>query len=158
MSQTQTARPFTGRHMLLIMLGFFAVVLTANMTMVYFASHSWSGLVVKNSYVASQEFDSERKAQLALGWTLTPTYDQKLKELELAFTDADGNPVKVASLEVLVGRTTEAADDSYPEFARESGVYVAKADLGPGKWMMHVEARAEDGTRFHQRINLFVKS
>ena len=65
MSQTQTARPFTGRHMLLIMLGFFAVVLTANMTMVYFASHSWSGLVVKNSYVASQEFNETTDKMMA---------------------------------------------------------------------------------------------
>lgn len=147
-----------GQHVLAFMVGAFGLIITVNVLMAYKAVSTFPGLEVENSYVASQEFDSERKAQLALGWTLTPTYDQKLKELELAFTDADGNPVKVASLEVLVGRTTEAADDSYPKFARESGVYIAKADLAPGKWMMHVEARAEDGTRFHQRINLFVKS
>ena len=147
-----------GHHVLAFMVGAFGLIIAVNVLMAYKAVSTFPGLEVENSYVASQEFDSERKAQLALGWTLTPTYDENLKELELAFTDADGKPVTVASLEVLVGRTTEAADDSYPEFVRESGVYIAKANLAPGKWMMHVEARADDGTRFHQRINLFVKS
>ena len=147
-----------GHHVLGFMVAAFGLIIGVNVVMAYKAVSTFPGLEVENSYVASQEFDSERKAQLALGWTLTPAYDPNLKELELAFTDADGKPVTVASLEVLVGRTTEAADDSYPQFARESGIYVAKADLAPGKWMMHVEARAEDGTRFHQRINLFVKS
>ena len=62
-------RQFTGKHMLAIMLGFFAVVLAANMTMVYFARHSWTGLVVENSYVASQQFNAkmaETRAQAAL--------------------------------------------------------------------------------------------
>ena len=144
-----------GHHVLGFMVAAFGLIIGVNVVMAYKAVSTFPGLEVENSYVASQEFDSERKAQLALGWTLTPAYDP---ELELAFTDADGKPVTGASLEVLVGRTTEAADDSYPDFVRESGIYVAKADLAPGKWMMHVEARAEDGTRFHQRINLFVKS
>jgi nitrogen fixation protein FixH len=29
--------------------------------------------------------------------------------------------------------------------------------LKPGKWMMHVEAVAPDGTLFRQRLDLFVK-
>ena len=103
-----------GQHVLAFMVGAFGLIITVNVLMAYKAVSTFPGLEVENSYVASQEFDSERKAQLALGWTLTPTYDQKLKELELAFTDADGNPVKVASLEVQVRRRTAAADDSYP--------------------------------------------
>lgn len=147
-----------GWHVGGFMVGAFGLIIGVNVLMAYKAVSTFPGLEVENSYVASQEFDVERKAQLALGWTLTPTYDPKRKELELAFTDAQGNPVNVASLNVLVGRTTEARNDSYPDFVREAGVYVARADLAPGKWMMHVEARADDGTRFHQRINLFVKS
>ena len=88
---------------------------------------------------------------------LAPTYDLAKSELQLAFTDAQGQPVLLKSLDVLVGRTTEAVDDSHPVFAREAGVYTAKARLARGKWMMHVDAVAVDGTKFHQRIDLFVK-
>ena len=35
--------------------------------------------------------------------------------------------------------------------------YRAPLALNPGKWMMKVEAYAPDGTRFFQRLDLFVK-
>ncbi len=63
---------FTGWHMLAVMLAFFGVIIAVNVTLAVFASTSWSGFVVKNSYVASQEFNSKAvvaRAQEALGWT-----------------------------------------------------------------------------------------
>jgi nitrogen fixation protein FixH len=146
-----------GWHVLAICVGFFGVIIAVNVMLAFKAVSTFPGLEVENSYVASQTFDAELKAQKALGWTLVPAYDLGKQELELSFTDAKGQPVQLADLKVLVGRTTEEKDDSYPDFVREAGVYVAKADLHPGKWMMHVEAHAEDGTLFHQRIDLFVK-
>ncbi|MBB4953452.1 nitrogen fixation protein FixH [Agrobacterium vitis] len=50
---------FTGWHMLAIMCSFFGVIITVNFTMAYYASHSWSGMVVSNTYVASQQFNSK---------------------------------------------------------------------------------------------------
>ena len=92
-----------------------------------------------------------------MAWTLTPDYDATAKEMRLVFTDKDGMPVAVKDLAVLIGRTTSSAEDTRPGFVREAGAYVAKADLGAGKWMMQIEARAEDGTLFRQRIDLSVK-
>jgi nitrogen fixation protein FixH len=34
---------------------------------------------------------------------------------------------------------------------------VAKVPLAPGKWMLHVEARAADGTLYRRRIDLRVE-
>lgn len=150
-------RELTGRHVLVITVSAFAVIIAVNVTMAYKAVSTFPGLEVANSYVASQDFDTDRAAQLALGWTLAPSYDAAKGQLQLAFTDAQGLPVLLQSLNVLVGRTTEAVDDSHPEFVRENGVYLAPATLAPGKWMMHVEAVAADGTKFRQRIDLFVK-
>ncbi|HCY99288.1 MAG: nitrogen fixation protein FixH [Rhodobacterales bacterium RIFCSPHIGHO2_02_FULL_62_130] len=150
-------RELTGRHVLGITVTAFAVIIGVNLVLAYKAVSTFPGLEVANSYVASQGFDAEKTAQMALGWTLDPIYDASRGELRLAFTDSKGQPAPVADLTVLLGRTTEAKDDTRPEFAREAGVYVAKAALQPGKWMMHVEARAMDGTLFRQRINLFVK-
>ena len=67
---TTRVQGFTGRHMLLVTTSFFAVVISVNVTMAWFASSSWSGLVVENTYVASQEFNhraAEMKAMTASG-------------------------------------------------------------------------------------------
>ncbi len=67
--KTKTSGAFTGWHMLGIMVAFFGVIIAVNITMAYKAVSSWSGLVVKNTYVASQEFNDKAetgKEQAAL--------------------------------------------------------------------------------------------
>lgn len=62
---------FTGRHMAGIMLAFFAVVLAVNLLMARLASSTFGGVVVENSYVASQKFNGwldAASAEQALGW------------------------------------------------------------------------------------------
>jgi len=120
------------------------------------AISTFPGLKVENGYVASQTFDAEMAAQKALGWTLGHGYDAGTNALHVTFTDAGGRPVKVATLSVLVGRTTEAVDDVTPAFVLADGIYTASATLGKGKWMMLVTATAADGTLFQQRVNLYV--
>lgn len=149
-------RKVTGWHVLAIFSGFFGVVIAVNVGLVWKAVSTYPGLEVENSYVANQTFDAERTAQRALGWVLTPAYDSGTEELRLTFTGVDGQRVTVEALEVLVGRTTEAADDSSPAFVLKNGVYVAVARLAKGKWMLAVRARAADGTQFRQRLDLYV--
>ena len=149
------AAPLTGRKVFLIAASAFAVILGVNVLMAVKAIGTFPGLEVKNSYVASQTFDAERAAQKALGWTLTETLDAG--ELRLAFRDRDGLPVRVERLSATIGRTTAASDDLKPDFVWRNGDYVAPASLAPGKWMILLEAFAKDGTRFHQRLDLFVK-
>jgi nitrogen fixation protein FixH len=146
----------TGRQVFLVTAGAFAVIIAVNVVMAWQAVSTFPGLEVKNSYVASQEFEAARDAQDALGWTLQPEYVAG-EGLFLTFTDQAGLPVQVNGLEVLVGRTTSSTEDQRPEFVREAGRLVAPLDLAPGKWMLQVKAQAEDGTRFQQRIDLFVK-
>lgn len=145
----------TGRKVFFFTSGAFAVIIAVNVLMAYKAVSTFPGLEVQNSYVASQTFDADRAAQQALGWTLATDYDAGT--LRLTFTGADGLPAEVRDLSVLVGRTTEAKDDTRPAFVREGGAFVAPVTLAQGRWMMHVEAVAADGTPFRQRIDLFVK-
>ena len=149
-------RPLTGWHVLAMFVAFFGVIIAVNILLAWKAVSTFPGLEVENGYVASQSFDREMAAQKALHWTLKPQYDTTLNEMRLAFTDAGGQPVTVASLSVLIGRTTEAADDKTPAFALKGGVYSAPVTLPLGKWMMAVEATSADGTLFRQRINLYV--
>lgn len=150
-------KKITGLKFLGFMVGVFGLIIGVNLVLAFSAVDTFPGLEVENSYVASQTFDAEKKAQEALGWTLKPSYDANKGELEIAFTDVAGKPVVVNDLNVLVGRTTEAAEDSTPVFTYQGGAYVARAALHPGKWMMHVEAKSGDGVLFQQRLNLFVK-
>ncbi|MEY4695583.1 MAG: hypothetical protein RIT14_11 [Pseudomonadota bacterium] len=144
----------TGRHVLAITVGAFSVIIAVNLVMAVQAVRTFPGLEVANGYVASQSFDADRKAQEALGWTVRPDYREG--RLTLAVTDRDGLPAAVRSLEVLVGRTTEAKDDVVPVFARVAGVWQADVALARGKWMLKLEAEAPDGTAFRQRLELFV--
>lgn len=147
----------TGRKVFFITTGAFGVIIAVNLVMAWQAISTFPGLEVENSYVASQTFDADKAAQLALGWTLAADYDESGKVLHLTFTGADGRPADVATLGVLVGRTTEKQEDRNPQFNQAAGRFTAPLDLRPGKWMMHVEATARDGTPFRQRIDLYVE-
>ncbi|MDP4032106.1 MAG: FixH family protein [Pseudorhodobacter sp.] len=147
----------TGRKVLIITVSAFSVIIAVNLLMAFKAVSTFPGLEVKNSYVASQTFDADRNAQQALGWVLDAEYDASAEALRLNFTDATGLPAEVSDLSVLVGRPTEAKDDQQLAFSRKLGVFATPLSLAPGKWMLHVEAFAADGTLFRQRIDLFVK-
>lgn len=149
------AKELTGRKVLAITVSAFAVIIGVNVVLAVKAVSTFPGLEVQNSYVASQVFDAELKAQKALGWTLTESHQDGT--LRLAFRDRDGMPVEVERLSAVVGRTTEAAEDVRPDFTFRNGDYVAPLPLHPGKWMILLEAFAKDGTRFHQRLDLFVE-
>lgn len=64
-------RRFTGWHMTAILLAFFGVIVAVNFTMAAFATRTFGGVVVENSYVASQKYNGWLKAareQESLGW------------------------------------------------------------------------------------------
>lgn len=145
----------TGKHVLAITVSAFTVIIGVNVLLAVKAVSTFPGLEVENSYVAGQGFNERKAAQEALGWTMTPGYDQG--RMTLAFIGRDGAPVQVSDLEVLVGRTTEAKDDTFPSFAWAGDRYAADVDLHKGKWMVKVTAKSADGTLFEQRSELFVK-
>lgn len=146
----------TGRKVFVITASAFAVIIGVNVLLAVKAVRTFPGLEVTNSYVASQTFEAERAAQERLGWALD--YGYEAGALRLQFRDKAGQPVEVGTLKTLVGRTTEAAEDKAPVFAWNGDAYVAPVTLGQGRWMVHVEARAQDGTLFRQRLNLYVKA
>lgn len=149
-------REITGRHVLIGTVSAFGVIIAVNLFMAYKAISTFPGVEAKNTYYASQNFEAARKAQTALGWAVTETYQDG--QLTLRITDtATGQPGAVSDLQVLIGRSTEAQEDRLPVFVRDAGAFVAPVDLGPGKWLLRIEAVAEDGTLFRQQRQLFVK-
>lgn len=65
-------KPFTGWHMTAILVAGFGVVVAVNILMAMLAVGSFGGVVVENSYVASQNFNAwleQAREENTLGWT-----------------------------------------------------------------------------------------
>jgi nitrogen fixation protein FixH len=149
--------PFTGRRTLAVICGGFAVVLAANLALAVFASRSHPGLVVENSYVASQKFNgwlAQGRAQKAMGWTVTT----KASPLDLTVTALGslGAPLTglsvVASLEHPIGA---APTRNLRLVETAPGIYSAPHGLTAGQW--RTEIRLQRGSeRFYAAERLLV--
>ena len=148
-------RELTGRKVFLIFAGFFGVIISVNLVLAFQAVATFPGVEARNSYQASQTFEAERSAQLALGWDVSAAIEGE--ELVLRISDAQGRPVQVAQLDATLGRATHVNDDRVPGFVYRNGAYRAPETLGPGNWNLRMRAVAEDGTPFRQRIVVYVR-
>jgi nitrogen fixation protein FixH len=142
----------TGGKVLAIMLTAFGVIIGVNLILAYNAVSTFPGLEVKNSYVASQNFNAELAAQQALGWTVDARVVDN--ELILSITTKDGSPAQVATLEAVLGAATHVRDDQTPEFVYLDGAFRAPVNVRPGNWNIRMVATAPDGTLFRQRVVL----
>src|SRR5262245_54012035 len=98
--------------MIAVMVAFFGVVIGVKLTLAVFGRSSWTGLVVENAYVASQEFNNraaEGKAQAALGWTGTLVIDRR--GLGYRLVDRAGKPVEMKKVTVRLRRPAYASED-----------------------------------------------
>ncbi|TIS55646.1 MAG: cytochrome oxidase [Mesorhizobium sp.] len=143
-ANTQKSREFTGRHMLATILAFFGVVIGVNLTMATLANTSWTGLVVENTYVASQQFNrkaEEGRAQAALGWTgkLTIAWG----EVRYSLSDAAGKPVPLHGVKVLFRHPAYETEDKTVTLALASGQeFAAQHTPKDGVWIVEVDAEA----------------
>jgi nitrogen fixation protein FixH len=148
-------KKLTGRHVAMITVSAFAVIISVNVFMAIKAVKTFPGLEVKNSYVASQTFDVERTAQEALGWKINASdVDGKLF---VSITDADGVAVEAQTIVGTLGRATHTQQDQTPDFVFNGTSYVAETGaLALGNWNLRMEATAKDGTHFKQRVIIHV--
>ena len=70
MNLAKPNREFTGRYMLAIMVAFFSVIITVNLTMAFLARSSWTGFVAENTRREPpvQHENGGSAPQAALGW------------------------------------------------------------------------------------------
>jgi len=148
-------KEFTGRKMLLIMITFFGVIIAVNGYMAFSAVSTFPGLEVDNSYVASQQFNERASAQRALGWESEIAYDEG--ELVLQLQDANG-VVLPGNIVAKIGRPTFAGEDIELTFRLVGEEYRAEAALTPGPWRLFLDATAQDGTLYKQRLPLTVEA
>jgi nitrogen fixation protein FixH len=138
---------FTGWHMAAVIVLFFGTIISVNFYMAYQAFTSWSGFVVENTYVASQQFNgkvAEARALAATGVTgkLTVAADS----LRYDITAADGTAMPADRLILNFKRPVGEHQDFQLELTPAGeGVFTAKHQILPGHWI--VEAIAEGAGR-----------
>lgn len=148
---------FTGRHMLFLAVGFFGVIISVNVLMAVVSSTSWTGLVVQNSYVASQEFEEKRIAhekQTAAGWQASFTYAPGIAQLIVR--DGAGNPVDLGPVTVLINRPVGGHDDEKLTLNRSAdGSYAGAVALAEGVWDVVATATTDTGPfELHERFKV----
>lgn len=151
-------REFTGKHMILVVGLFFGTIITVNLILAYFATTSWTGLVVESSYVASQQFNEKlaaQKVQAALGWTPILHYQNGRIEFELS--DAAGKPVVAGFAEAELKRPSHEREDQVITLLANEAAFVADYTLAKGAWDVFVTVTSEDGTPFIYRERIVVE-
>lgn len=149
---TQTNRPFTGWHMLAILVAFFGVVISVNILLAYYASASWSGLISSNTYVASQDFNIEAakaRAWAAEGFKGDFKVDGQMLEYRLAGPEAKiGHLTEITAI---FHRPVGERQDFTMKLPRTSeGFYSASHNLAAGQWIVDLAAIENGQTIYHE--------
>ena len=135
-------RTFTGRHIAAILVVFFGLVIAVNFTMARFASSTFGGIVVENSYVASQEFNGwldEAKANRALGWDAVTTWRPDGR-LALAVSGAPEGITAEGLARHPLGRLPDRAI----VFERTGqGRFLSREALPDGRWTLRLALSAD---------------
>jgi len=133
----------------------FGVIISVNLTLAFNAVRTFPGLEVKNSYVASQSFDTDRAAQEALNWTVAARLEGQ--DLVLSVRQ-DGQALEPIIENAIFGRATMVTADQTPAFVFDGSDFRAPVNAGAGNWNLRLRARAVDGTLFQQRVIVQVQS
>lgn len=152
-------REFTGWHMLAVMVAFFGVIIAVNILMAVYANTSWTGLVVQNTYVASQEFNekaAEGRAQAALGWK--DALEIEPGSVRFTLTDASGNAVRARGVTLTFRRPAyEAEDETFQLARRPDGVFAAGHDVRDGIWIVEADADIGEARPYRAVRRIVVK-
>jgi nitrogen fixation protein FixH len=139
---------FTGKHMTLILVAFFGVVISVNVFMAKMAISGFGGTVVDNSYVASQHYNewlAEGRRQQALGWTADITLNGE-RRLVLAASDREGTALDNVAVTARAEHPVGLVDPIDLRLDRtEAGTFIADRPLPRGRWAIKLTiARGED--------------
>jgi nitrogen fixation protein FixH len=162
MSQSEHARQkqFTGWHMLALMVAFFAVIIGVNLFMAISSMRTWTGLVVENSYVASQEFNTKlanANAQAAMGWEGDLIYKDSI--LTFILIDGTEKPLVADNVEIALSRPIGTAQDQTVQLSfMADGTYQVPLDLASGAWNAAIFVTFTDQPNYEHRARLQVGS
>lgn len=127
-------RHITGWHATVALVAFFGVVVAVNLVMAMFATSTFGGVVVENSYVASQKYNdwlAAAERQNELGWKITPGVD-KDRRVTVAL-EVEGANVRGYARHPL-GREPDVPLN----FVADGGGFRSVKSLPAGRWNVHL--------------------
>lgn len=144
-------RRFTGWHMLAIMLAFFGTIISVNVLMAYYAGASWSGMLSKNTYVASQDFNKNAArarewAKEGFGGDLTIS-DGAIRYRLIGPADI---LAKVDHVEAIFHRPVGDNQDFSIKLERKQDAFSAKHALAAGPWIVDLAVTRKGELVFHE--------
>lgn len=124
----------TGRHAAAALVAFFGVVIAVNVTMAMFATRTFGGVVVENSYVASQKYNgwlAAAERQKRLGWSIEPSLDSSRKVVVRLNVEA-------AAVRGFARHPLGREPDIALTFAARSTEFISDKPLPAGRWDVHL--------------------
>lgn len=138
---TSTRAKFTGKHMALVFVGGFGIVIAVNLVMASFAVGSFHGTVVDNSYVASQNYNdwlARAETSRQLGWEVQASQRADGRVV----LDTAGVPA-AAKVAAEAERPLGAREATHLTFAPAGeGRWVSDKALADGRWQMRIAIEA----------------
>ena len=153
----------TGRHVLIILLVFFGVMLAVNAYFTFVAVKSFRGEDVKGSYRQGLEYNqtiAARGEQKELGWSArvnTQSAADGGLEIIVMISDAADLPVGNLAMTGTLRHPVDLSNDIALKFEDTGGGrFTARADNVTGRWALRGEAR-QDGQIFKFEQDIWVK-
>ncbi|MCW1381466.1 FixH family protein [Novosphingobium sp. KCTC 2891] len=140
-------RQFTGKHMAAIMIAFFGTVIAVNVVMARMAISTFGGVVVENSYVASQHFNGwldEARTEKALGWKAL-FGRRAAAEMQVGLVNSLGKPLAGAHVTAIAEHPLGLRSDETLTL-REVAPGEYAAPLPAGRWRLRLTAKVGDHT------------
>lgn len=144
--------------------GFFAVMLVANGTMLYFAIVSWTGVETNNAYRRGLQYNEKLDAaarQRALGWTAQVAVEQGESlqaRITLALSDAESQPLDGASVAATFVRPTHAGSD-FGAALNQTGAGRYEAAVAfplAGQWDVRMDV-THDGDTYAMKERVYLR-
>jgi len=149
-------KPLTGRKVLLILVGFFAVVIGVNVTMMRLAILTLPGTEVDSAYSASLGYEKEIRAardQSARNWRVDAHLERAADGaalLQVEARDEGGRPVTGLKFFGTFERPTDKRADLAVALSEVgTGVYRGRLEaIAPGQWDLVLEGDGSAGRLF----------
>lgn len=141
------SRTLKGHHVLMWMLGFFAVMFAANGVFLYNAIKTFPGEEVKQSYVQGLAYNTQlakNAKQAQLGWTAQVGLEGR--DIVLRLFDADGVALEGYNIAGTLRRAGQNGDISVNFFYEGNSVYRTNAEgLLQGRWELEFVVSEDRG-------------
>lgn len=128
-------KEITGRHVAMILIGFFGIVIAVNLLMARLAVTTFGGALAENGYVASQDYNkwiAESAAQDKLGWAMTARIEDR-------YLLIDTRGAAAPTLDVIAQHPLGRVDDQKIAMVLIGpGQFRSAKSMPEGRWKLHV--------------------